>query len=151
MAGGLRDAFLLQDFTLLTGFLAIWVTITIGNLILGSYNLSAQLQPVAHSQYLWSFLGMALAGWGSILLGGCPLRQLILAGEGNGDSAIAVFGMIVGAAVSHNFGLAGNADSVVDGVYQAGGIGNNGKIAVVLGFAVLLAVSLSHLPGREEA
>lgn len=150
MAGGLRDAFLLQDFTLLTGFLAIWVTITIGNLILGSYNLSAQLQPVAHSQYLWSFLGMALAGWGSILLGGCPLRQLILAGEGNGDSAIAVFGMIVGAAVSHNFGLAGNADSVVDGVYQAGGIGNNGKIAVVLGFAVLLAISLSHLPGKED-
>ena len=41
---------------------------------------------------------MALAGWGSILLGGCPLRQLILAGEGNGDSAVTVFGMIVGAA-----------------------------------------------------
>ena len=102
MAGGLRDGFLLRDFTLLTGFLAIWVTMTIGNLILGSYNLSAQSQPIAHSQYLWSFLGMALAGWGSILLGGCPLRQLILAGEGNGDSAIAVFGMIVGAAIAHN-------------------------------------------------
>ena len=151
MAGGLRDGFLLRDFTLLTGFLAIWVTMTIGNLILGSYNLSAQSQPIAHSQYLWSFLGMALAGWGSILLGGCPLRQLILAGEGNGDSAIAVFGMIVGAAIAHNFGLAGNADSVVDGVYQVGGIGNAGKIAVVLGFAVLLAVSLSHLPGKEDA
>lgn len=94
---------------------------------------------------------MALAGWGSILLGGCPLRQLILAGEGNGDSAIAVFGMIVGAAIAHNFGLAGNADSVVDGAYQVGGIGNAGKIAVVLGFAVLLAVSLSHLPGKEDA
>ena len=151
MAGGLRDGFLLRDFTLLTGFLAIWVTMTIGNLILGSYNLSAQSQPIAHSQYLWSFLGMALAGWGSILLGGCPLRQLILAGEGNGDSAIAVFGMIVGAAIAHNFGLAGNADSVVDGAYQIGGIGNAGKIAVVLGFAVLLAVSLSHLPGKEDA
>ncbi len=151
MAGGLRDGFLLRDFTLLTGFLAIWVTMTIGNLILGSYNLSAQSQPIAHSQYLWSFLGMALAGWGSILLGGCPLRQLILAGEGNGDSAIAVFGMIVGAAIAHNFGLAGNADSVVDGTYQVGGIGNAGKIAVVLGFAVLLAVSLSHLPGKEDA
>lgn len=151
MAGGLRDVFLLKDYTLLTGFLAIWVTVTIGNLILGNYNLSAVSQPVAHSQYLWSFLGMALAGWGSILLGGCPLRQLILAGEGSGDSAVTVLGMIVGAAVAHNFGLAGNPDSVVDGVYKVGGIGTHGMVAVVLGFVVLLAISLLHLPGKEEA
>ena len=151
MAGGLRDVFLLKDYTLLTGFLVIWVTVTVGNLIMGKYNLSAVSQPVAHSQYLWSFLGMALAGWGSILLGGCPLRQLILAGEGNGDSGVTVLGMIVGAAVAHNFGLAGNPDSVVDGVYKVGGIGTNGMVAVVLGFVVLLAISLLHLPGKEEA
>ena len=151
MAGGLRDVFLLKDYTLLIGFLAIWVTVTVGNLILGNYNLSAVSQPVAHSQYLWSFLGMALAGWGSILLGGCPLRHLILAGEGSGDSAVTVLGMIVGAAVAHNFGLAGNPDSVVDGVYKVGGIGTNGMVAVVLGFVVLLAISLLHLPGKEEA
>ena len=151
MAGGIRDAVMLKDFTLLSGFLAIWVTVTIGNLILGNYHLSAASQPIAHSQYLWSVLGMALAGWGSVLLGGCPLRQLILSGEGNGDSAVTVLGMIVGAAVSHNFGLAGAADSVVDGVYKIGGIGTAGKVAVVLGFAVLLAVTLTHLPGKEDA
>ena len=151
MAGGLRDVFLLKDYTLLTGFLAIWVTVTVGNLIMGKYNFSAVSQPVAHSQYLWSFLGMALAGWGSILLGGCPLRQLILAGEGNGDSGVTVLGMIVGAAVAHNFGLAGNPDSVVDGIYKVGGIGTHGMVAVVLGFVVLLAISLLHLPGKEEA
>lgn len=151
MAGGLRDAFLLRDFTLLAGFLAIWITVTIGNLLQGSYNLSMMSQPIAHSQYLWSFLGMALAGWGSILLGGCPLRQLILAGEGNGDSAVTVLGMVVGAAAAHNFGLAGNADSVVDGVYTVGGIGKAGMIAVVIGFVVLLVISLLHLPGKEEA
>ena len=151
MAGGLRDVFLLKDYTLLTGFLAIWVTVTVGNLIMGKYNFSAVSQPVAHSQYLWSFLGMALAGWGSILLGGCPLRQLILAGEGNGDSGVTVLGMIVGAAVAHNFGLAGNPDSVVDGIYKVGGIGTHGMVAVVLGFVVLLVISLLHLPGKEEA
>ena len=151
MAGGLRDAFLIRDFTLLAGFLAIWATVTVGNLILGNYNLSMLSQPVAHSQHLWSFLGMALAGWGSILLGGCPLRQLILAGEGNGDAAVTVLGMIVGAAAAHNFGLAGNPDSVVDGVYKVGGIGTAGMIAVAIGFVVLLAVSLLHLPGKEEA
>lgn len=151
MAGGLRDVFLLGDFTLLAGFLAIWVTVTIGNLILSNYNLSALSQPIAHTQYLWSFLGMALAGWGSILLGGCPLRQLILSGEGNGDSAVTVLGMVTGAAIAHNFGLAGNADSVVDGVYTVGGTSRAGMIAVVIGFAVMLAVSLLHLPGKEEA
>ena len=151
MAGGLRDAFLIRDFTLLAGFLAIWAAVTVGNLILGNYNLSMLSQPVAHSQHLWSFLGMALAGWGSILLGGCPLRQLILAGEGNGDAAVTVLGMIVGAAIAHNFGLAGNPDSVVDGTYQVGGIGTAGMIAVVTGFVVLLVVSLLHLPGKEEA
>ena len=150
MAGGLRDAFLIRDFTLLAGFLAIWITITIGNLLQGNYNLSMLSQPVAHSQHLWSFLGMALAGWGSILLGGCPLRQLILAGEGNGDAAVTVLGMVVGAAVAHNFGLAGNPDSAADGVYTVGGIGTAGMVAVVIGFAVLLAVSLLHLPGKEE-
>ena len=151
MAGGLRDVFLLRDFTLLSGFLAIWITVTIGNLILHQYNLSALSQPVAHSQYLWSFLGMAAVGWGSILLGGCPLRQLILAGEGNGDSAVTVLGMLVGAAVSHNFSLAGNPDSVAeDGTYVIGGIGTSGKVAVVLCFIILLAVALTHLPGKEE-
>ena len=151
MAGGLRDAFLLRDFTLLAGFLAIWVTVTVGNLIIGNYNLSAVSQPIAHSQYLWSFLGMALAGWGSILLGGCPLRQLILAGEGNGDAAVTVLGMVAGAAIAHNFGLAGSADSAAEGIYTVGGIGAAGMAAVIIGFAVLLAVSLLHLPGKEEA
>ena len=150
MAGGLRDVFLVKDFTLISGFLAIWVTITVGNLILGSYNLSAVSQPVAHSQYVWSFMGMALVGWGSILLGGCPLRQLILAGEGNGDSAVTVFGMIVGAAFAHNFGLAGSADSVVDGVYKVGGISNKGMIAMVLGFVVLAVISVTHLPKKGD-
>ena len=95
---------------------------------------------------------MALAGWGSILLGGCPLRQLILAGEGNGDSAVTVLGMIVGAAVSHNFGLAGAADSVAEnGTYVVGGIGKAGMAAVVLGFVVLLVITLTHLPRKEQA
>ena len=151
MAGGLRDAFMLRDFTLLSGFLAIWITITIGNLILGNYNLGMLSQPIAHTQHLWSFLGMALAGWGSILLGGCPLRQLILAGEGNGDSAVTVLGMVVGAAIAHNFGMAGNPDSVVDGVYKVGGTSTVGMVAVILGFVVLAAISVTHLPGKENA
>ena len=59
--------------------------------------------------------------------------------------------MIVGAAFAHNFGLAGAADSVAeDDTYVVGGIGAAGMTAVVLGFAVLLVVTLTHLPKKEE-
>ncbi len=143
MVGGMRDAFMFGDFSLLSGFAAIFLTVLIGNLILGNFSgFSTYLQPVAHASQLWNLLGMALVGWGSVLLGGCPLRQLILMGEGNGDSAVTVAGMIAGAAFAHNFGLAGSAASMTDGVYSAGGVGINGRIAVIFGFIVLLAISL---------
>ena len=77
---------------------------------MGKFHLGFALQPIAHSAHLWNLLGMVLVGWGSVLLGGCPLRQLILAAQGNGDSAVTVFGMLVGAALAHNFGLAGNPE-----------------------------------------
>ena len=151
MAGGMRDAVMFRDFSLLAGFGAIFVTVLVGNLLLGNFKgFSAYLQPIAHASQLWNLLGMALVGWGSVLLGGCPLRQLILAGEGNGDSAVTVLGMLTGAALAHNFKLAGSAASVTDGVYSAGGVGVNGKVAVLLGFAVLLLISLTNLTLRKK-
>ena len=131
MAGGIRDVVMFRDFNLIVGFLAIFVTIVVGNLALGSFKLGFLEQNVAHTDGLWNFLGMALVGWGSILLGGCPLRQLILTGEGNGDSAMAVLGMIFGAALCHNFGLASSAN----------GPTLNGQIAVVVGFVVVAVIS----------
>ena len=95
---------------------------------------------------------MVLVGWGSVLLGGCPLRQLILAGEGNGDSAVTVFGMIVGAAFAHNFGLSGNADAMNEAKeIVVGGLSNNGKVAVCLGILIMLGVSLWNMPKAVSA
>ena len=143
MVGGMRDAVMFGDFSLLSGFGAIFLTVLLGNVILGSFTgFSTYLQPISHASQLWNLLGMTLVGWGSVLLGGRPLRQLILAGEGNGDSAVTVLGMLVGAAFAHNFKLAGSAAAVTDGVYSAGGIATSGKVAVFIGFAVLLVISL---------
>ena len=151
MVGGIRDAIMLKDLHLLIGFIAIFVVVLAGNLINSSFHLGFTMQPIAHSSHLWNLLGMALVGWGSVLLGGCPLRQLILAGTGSGDSAVTVFGMIVGAALAHNFGLAGNTDSLNEaGELVVGGISNYGKAAVILGLVVMLVVGLTNLP-REEA
>ena len=149
MVGGIRDAMLFKDFKLLYGFVAIFLVVLAGNLINGSFKLGFTLQPIAHSSQLWNLLGMVLVGWGSVLLGGCPLRQLILAGEGNGDSAITVFGMIAGAAFAHNFGLAGNADAMNEAKeIVVGGISTNGKIAVCLGILIMLGVSLWNMPKK---
>lgn len=150
MVGGVRDAILFGDFKLLYGFVAIILTIVIGNLIMGNFNLSMLSQPIAHSSTLWNVLGMVVVGWGSVLLGGCPLRQLVLAGEGNGDCAVTVFGMIIGAALSHNFGWAGNPDSVNEmGEYVTGGVSNGGKIAVVACIAIVLIISFVN--SKKEA
>ena len=152
MVGGLRDTMMFKDMHLLWGFIAIFVTVLIGNLISGSFKLGFTSQPVAHSSHVWNFLGMLLAGWGSVLLGGCPLRQLILAGSGNADSAVTVFGMIVGAAFAHHFGLAGNADSVNEaGEYVVGGISTKGKFAVILGIVIVLVVSYVNSMKKQEA
>ena len=96
---------------------------------------------MAHTDGLWNGLGMALAGFGCVLLGGCPLRQLVLAGEGNTDSAITVFGLMVGAAIAHNFGLASSGE----------GPTANGKIAVVIGIVVVTAIAVINSSRKGEA
>ena len=68
------------------------------------------------------------------------IPQLILAGEGNGDSVMAVLGMAAGAAVAHNFSLASSAGT---------GPGINGKIAVVIAIVMLLAIAAIKTARRE--
>ena len=143
MAGGIRDIFLIRDFTLISGFAAIFLAALIGNLITGSFRLGFADQPVSHSMHIWNFLGMAVVGLGSVMLGGCPLRQLILAGEGSSDSASAVLGMIVGSAFAHNFSLASAANE---------GPGINGKVALIVGIIILIAIaSIVTMKERRKA
>lgn len=66
---------------------------------------------------------MALSGLAFVLAGGCPGRQLFLAGKGNNDSGVFVMGMLVGAAVAHNFSMASSPK----------GIGAFGAHAVIAG------------------
>jgi hypothetical protein len=108
------------------------------NLLFGNVNLGFSPQPVAHSSHLWNFLGMVLSGLAFALAGGCPGRQLFLAGEGDGDAAVFVLGMITGAAVSHNFAMAGTPDKVIEGAVKTGGVSTAGMIMVVTGILFCL-------------
>lgn len=104
--GAVRDVILIRDFHLFTGIATLAIAAFVVNLILGQFNPGIENQPIAHSNHVWNFLGMTLAGLAFTLAGGCPGRQLILSGEGDGDAAVFVLGMIAGAAFAHNFSLA---------------------------------------------
>ncbi|MBN1221206.1 MAG: YedE-related selenium metabolism membrane protein [Anaerolineae bacterium] len=141
--GSLRDVILMRDYHLISGVGALLVMAFVVNLLLGQVKFGFVSQPVAHSNHLWNFLGMGLAGLAFTLAGGCPGRQLFLSGEGDGDAAVFVLGMITGAAFAHNFVTAGKPDTVVEGVIQVGGLTPYGMIAVALGIAVCLAIGFT--------
>lgn len=153
MVGGIRDIVMFKNFNLILGFIAVFVAVLVGNIIVGKAPVFTTLaKPIAHSNQLFNLVGMIIVGWGSCLLGGCPLRQLILAGEGNADSAITILGMLVGAAFAHNFGLAGGADTAAtnDAAYKVFQFGRNPQIVAVICIIVLLLISITNLNKEEK-
>ena len=146
MVGGIRDVLLFKDWTLLAGFAAILAAALVSNAVLntmfgGYFKVGFMGQPVAHIDGLWNFLSMSAVGLGSVLLGGCPMRQLILAGEGNSDSAVTVAGFFVGAAFAHNFGLASAATAVAEDGAITGGPTLAGKTVTILALIVMFAIA----------
>lgn len=139
--GSLRDVILMGDTHLISGVGALLVAAFVTNLLLRQVSFGVFGQPVAHSQHLWNFLGMTLAGLAFALAGGCPGRQLFLSGEGDGDAGVFVLGMIVGAGLAHNFALAGKPDNVA--AMTVGGIAPVGMAAVILGLVVCVGIGFT--------
>ncbi|MCX8021707.1 MAG: YedE family putative selenium transporter [Syntrophorhabdaceae bacterium] len=131
--GAIRDFILFRQTHLLSGLFSLIVFAFFTNIILGQFNPGFEKQPIAHTMALWNFMGMVLAGLSFSLAGGCPGRQLFLAGEGDGDAAVFVMGMIVGAGISHNFGLASSPD----------GIGPYGVYGVIIGLLFCLFIGFT--------
>lgn len=127
LSGGFRDFMLVGDTSLLKIYGVMFVAALAGNLNFGFFKLGFENQPLAHTMHVWNFLGLFLTGLAATLAGGCPLRQLIMAGEGSTDAAICVLGMLAGAGLAHNLNAAGSAT----------GVGINGQIAVVLGIVLV--------------
>lgn len=145
LAGGIRDLILIRDPHLFSGFAAIFVVSFALNLISGRFKLGFEGQPVAHTDWMWNFLSMATVGLGAALLGGCPLRQCILAGEGDTDGVMAFLGMLVGAAFAHNWGIASSA----------AGPTANGKTATIVALVVMavigyMGIDASRRPNQKQ-
>jgi hypothetical protein len=139
--GGWRDLILVRSTHLFSGLVAIVIGALVANYVVGNFAEGTLLgkdivyswgfsdQPIAHNSHLWNFLGMLLAGIAFTLAGACPLRNLILTGEGDVDAGVFILGLFAGAAFSHNFLLAASP----------AGIGTNTAIAVFIGLAFCLA------------
>ena len=144
-AGCFRDLMLIRDPHLLYGTIAIFMSALVMNIAFKYFKLGFIGQPVAHTEHLWNFIGLAVVGLAATLLGGCPLRQVIMAGEGDTDAGMVFLGMLAGAAVAHNFGLAASGD----GVPVAGKIGVliAALFLITVGFAFSVPAQLSKKGG----
>lgn len=133
ITGSIRDVLLMgRRAPLLWGGGVFIFTALAINFLTGRFNPGFAGQPGSHQEYLWSFLGMVLVGWFSVIIGGCPFRQLVKSGEGDTDAAVVVAGMFLGGAIVQSWNLAANSAGVPPG----------GKIAVAAGFLLLLGGSI---------
>lgn len=150
-AGSLRDVFLMKDFTNISVIGSLFVVMLIYNVASSKFTLGFNTPGViAHSEFIWNILGMYAVGFAAVLAGGCPLRQLILAGQGSSDAGVTVLGMFVAAALCHNFGLAasGTAKNVETGEIVAGAVPMAGKIACIICIIVCFIIAFTNR--REE-
>lgn len=139
---GIRDSIMFKQFHMLYVFVMIIVSVMIVNAATGNLKFSFEGQPIAHTEFLWNILGLFVVGLGSVLLGGCPLRQLVLTGSGNTDSAIAILGMFAGAALSHNSNLKLAS--------SAAGTTVGGRIACILCIVVILAIGFFNIVRNKK-
>ncbi|UCD75773.1 MAG: YedE-related selenium metabolism membrane protein [Phycisphaerales bacterium] len=136
--GAFRDLILMRDIHLLSGVIALVAAAFVMNLIFKQFDPgfvrtaadgTTSPQPAAHTVHWLNFTGMVLAGLSFCLAGGCPGRQVFLSGEGDGDAAMFVLGMLTGAAISHNFLMVGNQALA--------------PWAVVIGLVVVLTIGIT--------
>lgn len=152
-AGSIRDVILMKNFDLLTIIGSFFVVMLIYNIVTGNFMLAFNTPGIiAHSEHLWNILGMYVVGFAAVLAGGCPLRQLILAGQGSSDSAVTVIGMFVGAALAHNLGLAASATALNAETQKvvSGSVPLNGKIAVIISIAICFVVGFSNKRSEKK-
>ncbi len=132
VTGGIGNFIVSGDKSLLSGLVSMLLFAFIAGLYFGQFNPGFEGQPGSHMAYGWSFLGMALVGVTSIQIGGCPFRQLILAGQGSADAGAAVLGMVAGGALVQGWGIT----SSNMGPSQAG------QVATLLGLAFVLVLGV---------
>ena len=124
-------------------FVAVYAGLAIAG---GRFALTFGGQPVSHGDWLWNVLAMLLVGLCGALAGGCPVRQVVMAGEGNGDAFVAVGGMTLGGALAHSLQTA----SVAAVGEVAGGATSAGRVVVVSLLALVLVYATAMVRSARK-
>jgi len=132
VTGSIGNFIVSGDRKLLSGLVSMLVFAFGVSYLTGQFSPGFEGQPGSHTAYIWSFLGMALVGVVSIMIGGCPFRQLILAGQGSADAGAAVLGMLFGGAVVQAWGV--TSSNI--------GPSHTGEVFTLLGLALVLVLGV---------
>ncbi len=117
---------------MLVSIVTFFMVALVASLLTGQFSFGLYGQPSSNDSYGWAFLGMLMVGFGSVLIRGCPLRQLVAAGQGDNDAGAAVIGMLVGAAMVVNWDLGGTST----------GTPPSAQIAVLVGISLLFIIGM---------
>lgn len=134
VSGSLRNFFLTRSARQLGGLLLLFVAALGINLAAGLFQPGLYDQPGSHLDGGWAAAGMFLVGLAAVLIGGCPFRQLVMAGEGDTDAGMAVLGMLVAGGLVQTWGLR----STIAGATPAG------KLATLIGLVLVLGTALAY-------
>ncbi len=140
VTGAVRNFCLARERTLLNGLLTAFLLAVIFSALLGQFNWGMTGQPASHLSHGWTFLAMTLVGLASVLIDGCPFRQLIKAGQGDVDAGIATLGMLLGGAMVYAWLLRSTS----------AGPTFEGKIVVLIGLVFSVVVALAFRKRRGE-
>ncbi len=134
VSGSLRNFFLTRSVRQLGGVGLLFIAALGVNIAGDLFHPGLYDQPGSHLDWGWAAAGMFLVGLGAVLIGGCPFRQLVLAGEGDADAGAAVLGMLVAGGLVQSWGLR----STIAGVTPAG------KLATLIGLVLVLGTALAY-------
>lgn len=153
-SGCFRDFFLTKDSSRIWPLLTLFAVMLVYNLVAGKFRLGFGagefVQPIAHSNHLWNFLGLYAVGFAAVLATGCPLRQMILVGQGSMEGVSTFLGLLLGAGLVHRLGLAASGNSIAEGVLKIGAVPAKGQIALLISIACLFVIAFAF-SGKKSA
>ena len=135
-----RQVFLRQR-AMLIGAGCLVVGYALISLMTGAWKFGWTGQPASQPETVWNIAAMAVVGLTGALAGGCPVRQMVLSGEGNGDAFVTVMGLLVGGATAHGLGI----------VSSGSGTTEAGRAVVILGGLAALLYAAAIVSASSKA
>ena len=140
-SGAVRDMLLMGNTERMIPIVLFFLLMLIYNISSGRFHGGFAGQPIAHTEYAWNFLGLYAVGFAAVLADGCPLRQLMLLGQGSLNAVMTFMGLLMGAVLMHRLSLAASPL----------GVPMNGKVVLLcaIAFLFIMAFYKSHRNLKE--